>query len=211
MGITSDLLKVSVRGRYLGQQVQVIQSFACGGAGLLTASCENVGEAFWNYVKASWRGMHAATVDDLTQSVFVEEVGGSLGFGEYAIPTAEQQGTRDSTGLVHLMPPFVGVGVRLTVATRVTRPGQKRLWGVWEGDNVGGGLGAGLLALTEALMDDWTLPIGLSAPADIVQLNAQVVTYDRVTGAPGARQMVAGYLVNPNLTTQNSRKLGRGI
>lgn len=211
MGITSDLLRISVRGTQLGQQSQVIQSYACGGAGLLTASCENVANAFWQYIKDDWRACHSTTAPDLTQSVLVEEIGGSLGFGEYAIPISEQQGTRVVASEGSSLPPYAAVAARLTVATRVTRPGQKRFWGVTELDNNNGVLQAALLALTDALLSKWTLPIGLSTPADIVQLNAQVVHYDRVTGEPGARQMVAGYIINNNLSTQNSRKIGRGV
>lgn len=211
MAITSDLLRISVRGLYLGQQVQVIQPFICGGAGLLTANCAGVAEAFWEEIKDDWRSCHGNDSNDKTLSVLCEEIGGSLGFGEYPIPPGEQLGTRDTSGLAGLLPPFVAVAVRLTVATRVTRPGQKRFWGVYEADQALGVFAGPLFTAYETLMDTWTLPIGLSAPADIVQLEANVVHFDRVTGEPGARQDVTGYLINQNLSTQNSRKFGRGI
>lgn len=211
MGITSDLLKVSVRGQLLAQRVEVVQYFVCGGAGLLTASCANVAEAFWNYVKTEWRASHGTADEDRTLSVFVEEVGGSLGFGEYAIPSDEQLGTRVITSLGDLLPPFAAVGARLTIATRVTRPGQKRFWGLFEHDSNNGLLDADVRALVEDLLDKWTLPIGLSTPADVVGLNAYVVRLNRETGAVVTRQAVTGYLVSPYVTTQNSRKYGRGV
>jgi hypothetical protein len=210
MAITSDLIRVTFRAQVNAQKVEVVQSYAVAGAALLAVNCTQVAEALWNDVKVKWR----AAVWDYTsyrfKSVFCEEIQGSLGFGEYPIPAGEQPGTRGPAAGTDDFPPFVAAGVRLTVASRVTRPGQKRFWGANETDQMSGVWGATYLGLLNTLMANWVAARDLGAPAALVGVIPQVVSYDRITGLPTARQDVTGYLINTSVTTQNSRKYGHG-
>lgn len=210
MAITSDRIAVSIRGVYLAQRVEVVQWYRPGGAAFVTATAAGVAEAYWNDIKTLWRAAHAVSALDKTFSVFVQEPGSSGAYGEYAVPSGEQEGTRSNTGLTDLLPATNSVGVRLTVATRTTRPGQKRFWGVWIADNNTGVLGAALAGLVDALAVKFDSIITLGAPVATGVLQPIVVRIDRDTGLPTADQDVIGHVVNPYITTQNSRKVGHG-
>jgi len=210
MAITASELQIVIRGTLLAQRIEVVQWYRPTGSAFLTADPVAVGEAYWNDIKTSWRACHVPTAVDLTQSIFVSEPGSTGAYGEFAIPAGEQQGTRDVSGTGGLMPPYVAVAVRETVATRVTRPGQKRFWGVNEGDNTDGVLGGALQALVETLMAKFDSTITLGAPVATGVLDPIVVHIDRSTGLPTASQLVTGHVINTNLSTQNSRKIGRG-
>lgn len=210
MPIITSTLKVAIRGLLLGNQVEVVQWYAPAGAAFLTANAQAVGEAYWNDIKTAWRASHYAGTLDFTQSIFVSEPGVSGAYGEYAIPDDEQVGTRTGVGAGDLLPPYCAAAMRLTVSSRVTRPGQKRFWGLAEGDNVSGQLQAAGIALWEALAPKFDSVITLGAPVATGTLAPIIVRIDRVTGDITASQNVDGHILNHNLSTQNSRKFGRG-
>src|SRR5664279_3094651 len=151
MAITSGLVKVILRYTFLSQKCETIGYYAPGGAAWLTANAAQAAQAWWNDVKTAWRAIVPNSSDALFDSVFFEEVGGGLQYGEYAIPAGEVFGTRVATGLGDFMPAYVAVGCRLSVTTRATRPGQKRFPFAMEGDNVNGVVQAPFLALIETL------------------------------------------------------------
>lgn len=96
------------------------------------------------------------------------------------------------------------------MSTRATRPGQKRLPFLCEVDNIDGYVQAILTNLTVSWAQVITQRMVLGAPAALEVLQP-IVTRKNAQGAVLASQPVTGYLVNPLVTTQNSRKLGRGI
>lgn len=210
MAITADKLKFAIRGVFLGQQVEVVQWYRPTGAAFLTADAASVAEAYWNDIKTLWRACHISGAFDHTTSIFVSEPGDSGAYGEFAVPTLEQPGTRDETGLGDFLPPTNSVAMRQTVATRATRPGQKRFWGLLEGDNVNGVLQAGMAALVEALSVKFDSTITLGSPVATGVLDPIIVSIDRATGDITASQLVIGHVLNPNVSTQNSRKFGHG-
>jgi hypothetical protein len=210
MPIVTSTLKIAIRGRLLGQQIEVVQWYAPAGAAFLTANAVAVGEAYWNDIKALWRACHTDNGDDLTQSIFVAEPGATGAYGEFAIPGAEQQGTRPAADLGGFLPPYCAYAMRQTVSSRVTRPGQKRFWGLGESDNFAGAIGTAIFALYEALAPKFTDVITLGAPVATGTLAPIIVRIDRATGAVTASQNVDGHVTNSNISTQNSRKFGRG-
>lgn len=210
MAITSEIIRVVIRGVYMSQLVENVQWYVPTGAAFLTAEAAGVAQAYWDNIKTDWRAFHIANTLDRTLSVFVSEPGASGAYGEYAIPTGEQQGTRDATGAGQLLPPTNSVAVRLTVATRVTRPGQKRFWGVWEGDNSYGVLEAPIVTAANTLAVKFSDNITLGSPVATGVLIPVIVKINRETGEVVDRQEVVGFAVNSNVSTQNSRKFGRG-
>lgn len=210
MAITSDLITATLRWTWLGQQMQTRRYFRTDGAAFLTATAEAVGEAYWNHVKGVWRALVPAAATDIFQSVLVEEIGGGLSFGEYAIPVGEKGGTR-SNPLGHALPSFVNVGVRFTVATRATRPGQMRVPFLYEDDTQYNTVEAAFLTLVNALADVYDTDMALGAPVATGVLRMQVVSYtDTVPATIANRQDVVGHVTNSYATSQNSRKQGRG-
>lgn len=171
----------------------------------------DLAEAWWNYVKDEYRGLVRASGSFLFSSVLVREMNDPTGvLAEWNIPSGEQQGNRAGVSDSEFLPPFNAAGFRLTVGSRVTRPGQKRIPGLLEVDSVGGGLSAAYITALEALCDEVTETLTLAAPAVGFNLTPHIFRKD-ATGAVTTSQEVVGYVINPNVTSQNSRKFGRGM
>ena len=112
------------------------------------------------------------------------------------------------------LPPFVAAGIRLTRSTNETRHGQKRLFVGSETSMAGGAwLTADFLAY-EAIADI----MGADLVADSLPWSPVIVR--RFTLAPDPvllpvdgyiYNFVNGAVVNPNVTSQTTRKFGRGI
>ena len=83
----------------------------------------------------------------------------------------------------------------MTVATRTTRPGQKRIGGLLEVDSNGGVLQSSYLALLDALAAELCDVITLAAPALTFNLTPSVFRKD-AAGAVTAHQPVVGYVVS---------------
>lgn len=210
MTLNAGYYKIILRMTFLDQKIQVGRTVLLGGAALLTLEASDIANAWWDSVAGSWRSLSAGTVDEASfDSVVCEELvdGGAL--GEYAIPSGERAGTRASGGSTFL-PSFAACGVRLTVGTRATRPGQMRLPFLLESDVTLNGIGAAYQALARDVAleytDEWALP----APAFGVALQNVVVRYEGTPPAIVADQRIIGAVVNPYVTSQVSRKIGRG-
>lgn len=167
-----------------------------------------IAEAYWNHVKATYRAIVPGVFGNVFRSVRLREMNDPNGaYAEYDIPIADQVGTRSASG--DILPPFTAVGVRMVVGTRVTRPGQKRLVGLTEADQNAGVLVAGTVAIYKAFVDVAAGLLTLGAPAAATILQSQVFSKDN-GGFIIASQDVQGTIVNTNVSTQNSRKFGRG-
>jgi hypothetical protein len=178
---------------------------------VVVPTAAQIGEAWWNHVKGTYRALAETALAPSFTSVKVLELNAPTGaYGEFAVPPAEQAGTRGSTAQPQNLPAFTAVGVRLTVSSRTTRPGQKRIPFATESDVAGRVVESAFVSLVEAHMDVMVTPITLGAPAAAVELFPVVVRKDG-TGAVTAHQLIEGYLVDPWVTTQVSRRYGRGV
>lgn len=210
MAITGNLLEIIVRYSFLNQQMETVQFYKPGGGAFLTATPAGVGEAYWNDVKTAWRALVPSSSDAIFQTVFVKEYNGGGAYGEFAVPPGEVFGTRSATGLGDFMPPYVAAAVRLSVATNITRPGQKRFPFALEGDNVNGKIQPAFQALVNAVAAKYSSNIILGAPVATGVLIPQVVRKAGSPAAPSTWQDVVGAVLNQNFSTQNSRKFGHG-
>lgn len=173
-------------------------------------SAEQYAAAWWNHVKGAYRGLCVSGAGSVFQSVVIRELNNPTGdLAEYAIPAGEQDGSRAAGSLGPFLAGFVAVGARLAVANRTTRPGQKRFLFLTEGDVAGPSVGATFIGLVEDILDLVTDDILLGSPA-VGAAFQPIVTRKDATGAVTAWQPVTGYVVNPLLTSQVSRKVGRG-
>lgn len=170
-------------------------------------SAENVGEGWWNHVKDEYRAITRSAPGFFEfQSVGVRQVDDPLGsVGEFAIPSGETVGTRVGVDTSEFLPPYNAAGVRLTVGERVTRPGQKRIPGLLEVDNENSSLQAGIRGIVEDLMDVMVAGMTLGAPALGTDMGPRVFKKDG-TGVVTAQQAITGYVINPYVTSQVSRK-----
>lgn len=165
-------------------------------------------EAYWNHVRVTYRGI----LSTVFVNAFVSLKGRELNnpFGEYAefdIPIADRTGTRASVG--DALPAQNAVTARLVVGTRSTKPGSKRFPGVLEVDNANGVLQLTYFNPLVALLNVMTTQMILGAPAATTELNP-IITKKDPDGIVTATQAVTGYLINSEISSQNSRKTGRG-
>jgi len=204
-------IQIAMRGTNINQQVQMGQWFVTDGAAFLTADATAVGEAFWDQVKTTFRATQPDTGATFLTNILVSEPGPTGAFGEYAVPPEEQMGTRDIADVDQALPPFIAAGIRLTVATRLTRPGQKRLWGQRESDQFNGTWTEDYQTLVNAFAAVISEPITLGAPVATGVLIPVVTRLSPDSSEVLEYQNVTGFVLNPNVTSQNSRKFGRGI
>jgi hypothetical protein len=203
-------LRITIRGQIIGQAFQNVAWYVTDGAAFLTADATAVGEAFWNDIKGVWRAAMLPSTGLTTDSILVSEVGPGGAFGEYAIPSGERQGTRVG-GTGDFLPSFNAAGIRLVVATRTTRPGQKRIVGGLEGDAGGQQWLPAYLTLINNIAPKFAEPITLGAPVATGVLIPHVVRTNADGSAVLASQEITGWVTNTNVTSQVSRKVGRGI
>lgn len=211
MAVTAPILRLVLRYLYKGQGCVVTKYFEPEGAAFLTADMSGVCEAYWNHVKTVWRNIAPAPDSPVFLDVIGDEIGGSLGFGAYAIPPAEDSGLRAVGALGAALPPFMACDIRFTVATRVTRAGHVRLPFLHGADVVNSVVQGQYEALAQALGDVYADPMALGAPVALGVLYHRIVTLDREgSGGVLASQRVNGAVVNTQVTTQRSRKVGHG-
>jgi hypothetical protein len=208
--VDGTLIEMNLNMLMLAQQISMVFQYEVVGIGP-GVSAVQIAEAYWNNIKVTTRALSQAAGFTLPfKTITIRELNDPAGaYATYDIPFAEQAGTR-SSGSGDAMPPFVAVGVRFVVGTRATRPGQKRVPFVLEGDNISGQLQSGMQGIVQTWCGVMTNIMNLGAPAALTGLQPIVVRKD-AGGFVTAYQNVTGFLVNGNLTTQNSRKIGRGI
>lgn len=171
----------------------------------------NLAEGWWNHVKATYRALYATGAGNIFQEVKITEldvVGGD--YATFPVPVGERAGTRTTPSPNTFQASFMATGVRLTVGTRVTRPGQKRLPLVYEADSDGDALEAGWISLVNSWGAVIAADMTLGSPAATAILHP-IVVRKAVDGTVAAYQDVTGYLTNPRPTSQVSRKYGRGF
>jgi hypothetical protein len=207
---TGSIIEVSLKQLFSGQQMYNVYHY--GVVEIIgTVNASNYAAAWWNHVKTNYRGLAQSIYGQVFDSVRVVEMGASDGeFAEFAIPTGERTGTRPTTAEPQSLPTFNAVGVRLTVGTRETRPGQKRITFMSEADTVGNSVEAGFLGGVQSLAALLSVPIVLGSPAAGCVLQPCVVRKGPAYSVL-ASQAITGYLVNPYVTSQVSRKQGRGV
>lgn len=210
MAITSEYLQITVRGVLLGQKVQVSQWYRAAGIAFSLSSAEAVGNAYWQNIKTAWRATHLNFGNDRTESILVSEPGGFGEYGTYSIPLSEQIGTHAGVAGDNQMPSFVSAGVKLNVSTRVTRPGQKRFWGLMESFQTDGVLNSTYIALVDTLAGKFSGVIALGEPVLAGSLEPYIMKINPLDGSMIVGQPVSGHTVSFFVTSQNSRKVGRG-
>lgn len=210
MGVNPGLYRISIRGTILGQRWQNSQVYDINNVFGTSTPVVALCEAYWTHIRSDLRATLPAYPDVAINSIYAEEMTSGGGYAEYAIPLSESTGTRPTETLGGLLPPFIAASVRLAVSSRVTRPGQKRFVGLCEVDNAGGVMAPGIRGQYNLLAQYFVQTLTLPAPMAFTTLTPMIVRLNPETGAVVASQPVVSAYVNPNISTQNSRKYGRG-
>ena len=205
-----SVIELSLQMRQLGQRTMNVWQYEVGGA-LGDIDPEGLASAWWSFVSPAYRAMVGTVFGDAFFSVLLRDLSDPTGVAlELPIPVGQRVGTRSMGTQPEEQPSFLAVGVRLTVATRATRPGQKRFGFLLELDTYQNGITSGMMGLVTTFMNGMDHEIVLAAPSLGTSLHP-VVVRRAADGSIAAFQRVTGHVVNPNSTTQNSRKAGRGI
>lgn len=209
--LPNDEIRVSWRYTYLGQKCENVQTYLVGGVSSVLFTMDQALEGLWNDYKARWKAlMSAERVVNTFDSLAGEQIGGTLQFGEFAIPFADQLGTRGAGVTTTWLNSFSAVAVKQLVASRLTRPGQKRFPFLNESDVEGNQVSLATLPLFDALGGAFSQVSVLGAPALGMAVQPQVVHEPGVRDPVRHVQAITGWATNPNVSSQISRKLGRG-
>lgn len=173
-------------------------------SGILTISPATIAQFWWNDCKTVIKNLQ--TNDLLHIRVTCKNLENPADYGEYLIPVGEQPGT-NSSGDTQARQAAIGITFR--GETVLTRPGGKRIAGI-----------------PEAASADWgsLVPSFITAAVDygdhmIAQLNSLTpafVLVPVIVGFPNddrparVENDINGYVINPYITSQNTRKIGRG-
>lgn len=175
------------------------------------ASAAQIAEAWWNHVKTAYRALYASGAGNIFTEVKIQELNEAAGeYATFAIPIGEKVGTRATPSPNTFTPSFLAQGVQLTVGTRLTRPGQKRLPIVYEADVEGDEVQSTWYNLVETWANVIDAPMVLGAPAATSVLQPIVCKKDSL-GVVQEYQQVIGHLTAIYATSQNSRKRGKGF
>lgn len=211
MAVTGNLVALITRYLWLEQECENVAFYQPDGAAFATANMAAVAEAYWNDVKTLYR---AVMPNDLSYGRFISVVGieynGLDGMGEYAVPDAEAVGTRAAGGSEPVSG-TLAAGVRLTVDSRLTRPGQKRIPMLMESDLERNFLAAAFITVFTPLVAIWDTDRALGVPVATGVLHPCVAGKDEDPPHDYTRiQLVRGHVINPYVTSQVSRKRGHG-
>jgi len=210
MAIVGEHIKMTYRYIWQGQECQNTQYWTPGGAAFLTADMIQVLEAYWNNLQPILDPlMPASSTVGSFISLLGEEIGTGNQFAEYAVPLADQQGSRSGLTDDTVPASFNAFGFRQVVGTRLTRPGQKRFPWMAENDIDGNELDPTFIDLIADLADHFSNTVILGAPVATGVL-VPVIGGTVVDGEPTVWQDVTGAIINQDVTSQVSRKKGRG-
>jgi len=204
-----DAIEIALHMHVGADKVMNVWTYELSGVVAPTVQSAHIAEAWWQHMKASYRATIAVGFGALFDKVSVKSLMSATGdSGEWAIPSGEQAGTR-SNPAGDFAPQFTAAGSKLIVPSRLTRPGAKRFIGLYEADTTFNFVGSAFIALVNAVHTVQLPNFVLGAPAATVQLNPVVVRKDS-SGLASTWQQWNSFLVNPYVTTQNTRKVGRG-
>lgn len=202
-------IEIALRGSG-GDEFRNVWDYELQGVIAPTVSAAHMAEAWWNHVKAPYRAIYGTSLGASFEKVRCKSLMSPTGdAGEFGIPVAEQTGTRTPPA-GDVAPVFLATGVKLVVGTRATRPGAKRFNGMYEADFNLNNVSPTFMNLCGALCAAMLPNFVLGAPAAGAQLNPVVVRLSTI-GTASVWQPWDSYIVNPLITSQVSRKLGRGI
>lgn len=144
-------------------------------------------------------------------SVTVENLDGDRSFFELSVDPVVYHGILTGGDGAS---PLLAMGIKLTVGSRIVRPGHKRLGGVSESMMAaGGGLTSGQLGLLAAAAD---AIVTVLSPVTLGNATPVIVGFPHPAGEHSAARpdrveaIITGYTLQTNVTTQNSRKIGHG-
>ncbi len=205
----NDKIRMVLSGKVLGEQWQNVLHWSVNSPAASTYA--EFAEAWWLDFGDLWQNTCSPTTGILSVEVYDNE--DPLGeYGFYAPPVIDNTGIR--TG--EQSAPFLATGVKWNVATRATKPGSIRLPGLTETDMLSGGqistaYATAVQAYADAMVAGLSFGLLGAGGAVLVVYGAPHAASTRFPArATGVYNTVISATVNELVTSQVSRKYGRG-
>lgn len=205
-----EIVRITDRQTLFGQEVLNVYWYEMatdfGGATAL-----EIAENWWTAMGTYIRAVQHTALNHV--SITAESIDGSMDFATYTIPAGGENG---AIGTGDCMPPFTTFSITLVPENRSVRPGGKRIAGVPEGvvatgGVVDSGVMADLIILADEMADQLNFLLALDAYVPVIVGFPHPVS---PTGRPArlsrVEVRVASGSVSPYVSTQNTRKYGRG-
>lgn len=192
---------------YLGQSVLNVQHYIVLAMEVLADDLSDYAQPMFDYWVSNLNAVQSNQLSYVRGEFY--EVNG-LDFGIYADPTP---GT--GIGTFEPLPSYVSVGVQHVRASRATRHGWKRFSGITEAQVDGNALTSAYLSAWQAAIDGLFPPnqeLVSSEFPETRSINVQPIIWGGNDPAfpLGRYSLIEESIVKPNVTTQNTRKAGRG-
>lgn len=214
--LPGDIIKFTVVGEQSGQQIVNTMHYVVLGSDapvtdpLITGLCAGFASL--------WRGLLVArmSLQFRWDRVLFEHVNG-IEIGAYIFP-AGQTGSNSA----QMLPTFNAVGIQHVRGNRTTRHGYTRLGGITEGDVDNGVLTSAALIAFQNFASQFIRPVGAENILEFDILDDEGETINVLScqniiwggndpGYPTGRyQVPVGFDVRERITSQNTRKVGRG-
>lgn len=199
----NDIVQVTMTGISLNETTRNVFHYRVTDANGSTTA-QNLLEAFQNAVVAPL--MNILSVDTEVRLLEIDNLTDGLSFGE--LPLFSVEGNVAGS----VMPSYVVVGYKLLRSSKITRNGFKRFSGVVEADVTGNLMTSTFVnsAANQAVIDALGSEI-VTGQAGVAASMFPVILGRRPGQTPPfVTQDVAGVELQRNITSQNSRKPGRG-
>lgn len=206
----ADAIEITLHMRSGADEYRNVWTYEIQGVIAPTVTAAHLCEAWWNHMKGSYRASMSSGLGNVFFKISCKSLMSLTGdAGEWAIPTGEQVGTRTPPA-GDFAPVFLACAAKLVVPSRLTRPGSKRFFGLYEADMASNAVSAGFQTLVAAILNAQLPNFVLGAPAATVQLNPVIVGRD-TSGLKSVSQAWNSFVISNLIATQNTRKVGRGI
>lgn len=205
MPVTNNsILRIIDHQMYDGQETLNVYYYEVD-TSLFAPTAAAVAEAWWNDVKVVIRNLQGSPLTHIRTSC--EELDGAFDYGEYIIPVLEQPGAQ--TG-ANPMSSNTAYSVTFRPVNKQVKPGGKRIAGCDESFNGSFGLiSSGMISLLGDYGDHLISQLNIIVGGAYV-LTPKVVGFPTPTRPSRVAIDMQGYVINPYISTQNTRKRGRG-
>lgn len=201
MAVVGDVIRIKACQEIFGQSICNVFYFLVA-AWTGNADLTDVIDSFTGTVIGPLLTMQT---DDLTYvNIRADNITDDLGFAEEDVSLVGSYPGSETQA------PFIAVGFRLTRQTKLTRPGAKRISGVSEAI-VNDGTIDPLAALWGIILTALAAPLVINTPSPGDGLLSPVIVGRNPDGTYDLSRLnpVSGAAIQTNITSQNSRKVGR--
>jgi len=205
-----EVVRITDRQTLFGQEVLNVYWYQLA-TDFIGATALEIAENWWGELGTHIRAVQHTACNHI--SVTVESIDGSMDFATYTIPGGGENG---AIGTGDCMPPFTTFSITLVPENRSVRPGGKRIAGVPEGVVATGGVvDSGVMADLITLADWMATQLNFLLETDayipvIVGFPHPASPTGRPARLDRVEVRIASASVSPYVSTQNTRKYGRG-